>query len=94
MDVNVVIFNRSPKSFNPDVVLCPAAAVHANPHLRVFRTAFFPLPASKLAALVRVDDLCEQLRDVGHKDGSQYPVLLAVIRQGIYHPDGSRGREF
>ena len=57
MDVNVVIFYRSPKSLNPDVVLRPAAAVHADPHLRVLRTAAFPFPASKLAALVRVDVL-------------------------------------
>ena len=33
LDVNVVIFYRPPKSFYPDVVLCPSAAIHTNPFL-------------------------------------------------------------
>lgn len=57
MDVNVIIFNCSPKYFNPDVVLCPASTVHTDPHLRVLRTAIFPFLTSKLAALVRVNNL-------------------------------------
>ena len=30
LDVNIVMFYRSPKSFYPDVVLCPAPAVHTD----------------------------------------------------------------
>jgi hypothetical protein len=35
LDVNIVIFYRSPKSFYPDVVLCPAPAVHTDLHFRM-----------------------------------------------------------
>ena len=53
-DVNVLIFYRSPKSFNPNVVLRPATAVHANPHFRMFSARFFPIQAGELTPLIRV----------------------------------------
>ena len=56
LDVNVVIFYRSPKSFNPDNILCPAAAVHANPHFRMFCARFLPIQAGKLTSLIRVNN--------------------------------------
>lgn len=56
LDVNVLVFYRFPKSFYPNVVFGAAAAVHADLHLRVFGTCLRPLPACKLATLIRVDD--------------------------------------
>ena len=35
LDVNIVMFYRSPKSFYPDVVLCPAPAVHTDLRFRI-----------------------------------------------------------
>ncbi len=34
-DVNILVFYRFPKSFDPNVVFSPASAVHADPHLRL-----------------------------------------------------------
>ena len=55
LDVNVLIFDRFPKSFYPDVVLGAAAAIHADLHFRVLRASVSPFLARKLAALIRVD---------------------------------------
>ena len=35
LDVNVLVFYRFPKSFNPNVVFGTASAVHADLHFRV-----------------------------------------------------------
>ena len=48
LDVNLVIFYRSPKSFYPDVVLCPAPAVHTDLHFRMLGTRFLPIQAGEL----------------------------------------------
>ena len=37
-NVNVLILDRFPKSFYPDVVFCAVAAVHTRHHLRIFST--------------------------------------------------------
>lgn len=64
MDVNLVIFYRSPKSFNPDVVLCPAPAVHTDLHFRMLGARFLSIQAGKLTPLIRVYNLrCSVLRD-------------------------------
>ena len=64
LDVNIVIFYRSPKSFYPDVVLCPAPAVHTDLHFRMLSTRFFPIQAGDLTPLIRVYNLrCSVLRD-------------------------------
>lgn len=51
LDVNVVIFYRSPKSFNPDVILCPAATVNADPHFRILCARFLPIREGELTFL-------------------------------------------
>ena len=56
-NVNILAFYRFPKSFNSDVIFSSAAAVHADPHLRVLRTGFNPCLASELITLTRVNDL-------------------------------------
>jgi len=45
LDVNIVISYRSPKSFYPDVVLCPAPAVHTDLHFRMLGARFLPIQA-------------------------------------------------
>ena len=57
LDVNILVFYRFPKSFKPNIDFGPAAAVHADTHLRVLGTCLNPSLASELAALVRVYDL-------------------------------------
>lgn len=54
LDVNIVIFYRSPKSFYPDVVLCPAPAVHTDLHFRMLGARFLPIQAGELTPLIRV----------------------------------------
>ncbi len=56
LDVNIVIFYRSPKSFYPDVVLCPAPAVHTDLHFRMLGARSLPIQAGKLTPLIRVND--------------------------------------
>ena len=64
LDVNIVIFYRSPKSFYPDVVLCPAPAVHTDPHFRMLGARFLPILTGKLTPLIRVYDFrCPVLRN-------------------------------
>ena len=64
LDVNILVFYRFPKSFNPNVVFSPAAAVHADSHLRVLSACFNPSLASELATLVRVYNLrCARCRN-------------------------------
>lgn len=57
LDVNIVIFYRSPKSFYPDVVLCPAPAVHTDPHFRMLGARSLPILTGKLTSLIRVYNL-------------------------------------
>lgn len=55
-DVNILVFYRFPTSFDPNVVLSPAAAVHADPHLRMLSVCVNPRLACKLATLIKVYD--------------------------------------
>ena len=51
-DVNILIFYCFPKPFDPDIVFSSAAAVRANPHLRVLNAGFKPRLTSELTTLV------------------------------------------
>jgi hypothetical protein len=51
-DVNILVFYRFPKSFDPDIVFSSPAAVHDDPHLRVLSTGIKPCLASELTTLV------------------------------------------
>ena len=46
LNVNILVFYRFPKSLNPNVVFSPAAAVHADTHLRVLSACINPSLAS------------------------------------------------
>ena len=61
-DVNILAFYRFPKSFDPDIVFSPPAAIHADTHLKVLGACFNPSLASELAALVRVYNLRRTIR--------------------------------
>ena len=51
-DVNILIFYRFPKPFDPDIVVSSTAGVHTDPHLRVLSTGIKPCLASELTTLV------------------------------------------
>lgn len=55
-NVNILVFYRFPKSFDPNVVSSPAAAIHADHHLRMLSACVNPCLASELATLIRVYD--------------------------------------
>ena len=60
LDVNIVIFYRSPKSFYPDVVLCPAPAVHTDLHFRMLgaRRSSTRTPEGLLRSMVAAASQC------------------------------------
>ncbi len=49
LSVNVLVFYRFPKSFYPDVVFGPAAAIHADLHFRVLNAGVSPFLTRELA---------------------------------------------
>ena len=55
MNVNVLVFNRFPKSFYPDVVQAQCPAVHADLDLMEYAGLQSPF-AGVLASLFRVND--------------------------------------
>ena len=55
-EINILVFYRFPKSFDPNVVFSPASAVHADHHLRMLSACVNPCLASELATLIRVYD--------------------------------------
>ena len=61
LDVNVLVFECSPESFNQDVVKDAATAVHADLDPGIFEPAGERF-AGKLAALISVEDLWLSMR--------------------------------
>ena len=55
IEINVVIFNRSPKSFYSDVVFTASFAIHADFHIMMLCAFFRPVHTGKLTSLFGVD---------------------------------------
>ena len=81
LHVNILVFYRFPKSFNPNVVFSPAAAVHADTHLRMLSACFNPSLASELATLIRVYYLwctISQSRSKAFLCSAKHPMNCAI----------------
>ena len=64
IQVEVVVLDRPPQTFDEDVVLASAAAVHADSDFVVFENLGEPV-AGKLCSLIRVEDFRSRERRFG-----------------------------